>query len=218
MKIKYVAHSCFLVTTDNGTRIITDPYEPGCFDGAMKYQPVGEDAEIVLVSHGHADHCHVQSVGGNPRVVDEAGTCTVNGIDILGVSTDHDTSGGSERGNNIIFRLEADGLVLCHLGDLGHTVDEATVRKLKPVDILMTPVGGFFTIGTQEADAVIDSLKPTLVIPMHFKTEGVDFPIAPVDDFLSGREEVLWQGGSEVEITAGNLPEGVMVLEPANMP
>ena len=218
MKIKYIGHACFLITTDSGTRIITDPYEPGSFDGAVKYKPVGESADIVLISHGHADHNHAASVSGDPRIVDEAGACLVDGIDILGVATYHDTSGGYERGSNIIFRFEADRLALCHMGDIGHTLDDATARQLKPVDVLMLPVGGFFTIGSAEADTLIDLLMPGLVIPMHFKTEGVDFPIAPVDDFLSGRAEVLWEGGSEVEVNAGNLPEGVMVLNPANLP
>ena len=158
MKIKYIGHSCFLVTTDSGTRIITDPYEPGCYDGAVKYRPVGQEADIVLVSHAHADHSHIASVSGNPRVVEESGAKTIDGIKILGVSTYHDTSEGSERGSNIIFRFEVDGLALCHLGDIGHTLDDATAHQLKPVDILMMPVGGFFTISSEEADALIDSL------------------------------------------------------------
>lgn len=218
MKIKYIGHSCFLVTTDNGTRIVTDPYEPGSYDGAVKYRPVGEDADIVLVSHSHPDHNHLDSVSGSPRVIDQAGTSSADGIDILGVSTYHDTSEGSERGSNIIFRIEADGLTLCHLGDLGHLLDDATAHHLRPVDILMLPVGGFFAIGSEEADPIIEALQPGLVIPMHFKTEGVDFPIAPVDDFLSGREGVVREGSSEVEVTASNLPKGVLVLEPANLP
>ncbi len=218
MRIKYIGHSCFLVTTGSGTRIITDPYEPGCYDGAVKYRPVGQEADIVLVSHGHPDHSHIASVSGGPKVIREAGAATIEDVNILGVSTYHDTSEGSERGSNIIFRFEVDGLALCHLGDIGHTLDDATAHQLKPVDILMMPVGGFFTISSEEADALIDSLRPGLVIPMHFKTEGADFPIAPVDDFLTGRKEVLWEGDSEVEIEASRLPEGVMVLNPANLP
>ena len=216
MKIKYIGHACFLLTAKDGTRIITDPYEPGSYDGAVKYQPVGEEADIVLISHGHPDHNHAASVSGSPRVVEVAGANTVNGIKILGVSTYHDTSQGSERGGNIIFRFEADGLSVCHLGDIGHTLEDATAHQLKPVDILMLPVGGFFTIGSQEADALMDSLMPRLVIPMHFKTEGADFPIAPVNEFLAGRKEVSWEGGSELEVTASNLPKGVVVLNPAN--
>jgi L-ascorbate metabolism protein UlaG (beta-lactamase superfamily) len=218
MKIKYIGHACFLLETSGGTRIITDPYEPGSFDGAVKYKPVGEGADIVLVSHGHADHNYTASVSGNPRIVEQAGSYNIEGISILGVSTYHDMSGGSERGTNIIFRMMTDGIAVCHMGDIGHTLDEATARQLRPVDILMMPVGGFFTVGSDEADSLINSLTPGLVIPMHFKTEGVDFPIAPVDEFLSGRKEVLWEEGSEVEVTAGNLPEGVMVLNPANLP
>ena len=218
MKIKYIGHACFLMTTENGTRIVTDPYEPGSYDGAVKYRPVGEEADIVLVSHGHPDHNHTASVSGNPRVVEEAGANIFDGIKILGISTYHDTSQGSERGGNIIFRFEVDGLALCHLGDIGHTLDDATAHQLRPVDILMLPVGGVFAIGSDEADALIDSLRPGLVIPMHYKTEGVDFPIAPVNEFLSGRKEVLWEGESEVEVTAGSLPEGVLVLNPANLP
>ncbi|UCG38688.1 MAG: MBL fold metallo-hydrolase [bacterium] len=218
MKVKFLGHACFLLTTGSGVRIITDPYEPGCFDGAMKYRPVQDEADVVLVSHGHADHCHVAGVRGSPKVVDQAGDRTISGMRILGVPTYHDTSKGSERGENVIFRLEADGLVLCHLGDLGHRLDPGTVEKLKPVDVLFLPVGGFFTVGGDEADDIMDALEPKLVIPMHFKTEGVDFPIAPVSEFLSGRQAVHRAGTSHVDLKADGLPEGILVLEPANLP
>jgi L-ascorbate metabolism protein UlaG (beta-lactamase superfamily) len=218
MKIKYIGHSTFLLTTSDGTRIITDPYEPGSYDGAVKYKPVGEEADIVLVSHGHPDHNHVASISGKFEVVDQPGEVNVGSVALHGIPTYHDTSEGSERGENIIFRIVADGFTVCHLGDLGHTLGEGIAADIKPVDVLFLPVGGFYAVGSEEADSLIASLEPKLVIPMHFKTEGADFPIAPVDDFLSGRKGVQRPGGSEVELSVADLPEGILVLEPANLP
>lgn len=218
MKIKYIAHSTFLITTEDGTRIITDPYEPGSYDGAVKYRPIQEEADIVLVSHGHPDHNHTESVSGDFKVVNQPGEADIGAVKLLGVPTYHDTSEGSERGENIIFRIEADGLSVCHLGDLGHLLGEGIANDLKPVDILFLLVGGFFAVGPDESDALIGALEPKLVIPMHFKTDGADFPIAPVDDFLAGREGVQRPGVSAVEFSAADLPKGIMVLEPANLP
>jgi len=218
MKIKYFGHSAFLITTSDGTRIITDPYEPGSYDGAVKYRPINEEAGIVLVSHSHPDHNHTASISGKFQVVDQPGETVVGSVQLSGVSTFHDTSEGSERGENIIFRIEADGLSVCHLGDLGHTLGEGTAVDLKPVDVLFLLVGGFYAVGSDEADSLIAALEPKLVIPMHYKTDGADFPIAPVDDFLSGREGVQRPGGSEVELSATDLPKGILVLEPANLP
>ncbi|MFV2081994.1 MAG: MBL fold metallo-hydrolase, partial [bacterium] len=130
----------------------------------------------------------------------------------------HDTSKGSERGSNIIFKAVIDGISVCHLGDLGHIISEETAGRIKPVDVLFMPVGGFFTIGKEESDSIIQALEPDLVIPMHFKTAGVDFPIAPVDDFLEGRQNVTRDGSSEAELTGDGLPAGILVLDPAAVP
>jgi L-ascorbate metabolism protein UlaG (beta-lactamase superfamily) len=205
MRIKYIG-------------IVTDPYEPGCYDGAVKYEPVSVEADLVLVSHDHADHNWSSGVGGNPDVISEAGDRTVREVMLRGVPTFHDTTQGSERGDNIIFRFVVDGLSLCHLGDLGHTLEADVADQLKPVDILFLPVGGVFAIGSDESDSIISALSPKLVIPMHFKTEGVDFPIAPVDDFLAGRDAVSRPGGSEAVLTAEDLPSGTLVLDPAALP
>ncbi len=218
MKIKFIGHSCFLVTTGDGIRILTDPYEPGSYDGAVKYRPVDDEADVVLVSHGHTDHNYTAGVPGNPRVVDRPGETTAGTITILGVPCWHDSSHGSKRGGNIIFKVEADGLSFCHLGDLGHTLDTEAVEKLLPVDVLFLPVGGYFTLGSDDVDAVISSVDPKVVIPMHYKTSGVDFSIAPVDIFLAGRKGVRRPGTSEVDLTAGDVTAGILVLEPANLP
>ena len=218
MKIKYIGHSAFLLTTGDGTRIVTDPYEPGSYDGGVKYRPIGEEADVVLVSHGHPDHNYPAGVPGSFTVLDKPGENTVSGVNILGVPAFHDSSGGAERGEVVIFRIEADGLSVCHLGDLGHTLGEGIAADLKPVDVLLIPVGGFFTVGKEEVDSLIATLEPRLVIPMHFKTAGVDFPIAPVDDFLAGREGVQRDGRSEIELSTTDLPRGILVLEPANLP
>lgn len=218
MKIKYIGHSCFLFISKNGTRILTDPYEHGAYDGAVKYEPVEEEAEIVLVSHDHPDHNCTGDIRGEPEIISAIGNRLVEDIEISGVSAFHDTSKGSERGSNIVFRFVVDDISVCHLGDLGHTLEDSAAAQLKPVDVLLMPVGGFFTIGSGESDAIIGALAPSLVIPMHYKTEGVDFPIAPVDEFLEGRKNIAPAGSSEVEFTKKSLPLGILVLEPAAVP
>ncbi|TNF48092.1 MBL fold metallo-hydrolase [bacterium] len=218
MKVKYIAHACFLIETSTGTRILTDPYEPGSYDGAVKYLPVTDEADIVLVSHDHADHNWVAGVSGDPIVVREAGDRTVNDVQITGVHSYHDTSLGSERGENIIYRIFTEGLTVCHLGDLGHLLDDEAVASLRPVDVLLLPVGGTFAIDAKVAGQVRDALSPSLTIPMHFKTDGVDFPISPVDDYLADLQDVTRAGSSEVEFSADDIPSGTVLLEPSALP
>ncbi|MBN2720090.1 MAG: MBL fold metallo-hydrolase [Proteobacteria bacterium] len=218
MKIKYIGHACFLVLTADGMRILTDPYEPDCYDGALKYRPIREEADVVLVSHSHPDHSGAAYVPGKPVVIDRPGPSSVGSVEISGIQVWHDASGGAERGENIIFRIAADDLVVCHLGDVGHGLDSGTARKLRPVDVLLIPVGGYFTADQKAVDDIISDLDPALVIPMHYKTSGCDFPIAPVEDFLKGRGDVSRPGSSEISLKAGDVPGGTLVLEPANLP
>ncbi len=218
MRIKYIAHSCFLIETSAGTRILTDPYEPGSFDGAVKYLLVSEEADIVLVTHDHADHNWITGVSGDPKIVKDAGEQTVNGVQIVGIRFYHDTSLGSERGENVVFRVFIDGLSICHLGDLGHPLDEGEAASLRPVNVLLMPVGGTFTIDAQVAGQVRAALSPRLTIPMHFKTDGADFPIAPVDSYLAGLQDVTRTGSSEIELSRDDIPSGTVLLEPSALP
>jgi len=212
MKIKYLAHAAFLITAENGTRIVTDPYNAG---GGLKYGAIKETAEIVTVSHEHGDHNNVSAVKGSPQVVKTGGE--VKGIKIKTVLAAHDDKNGSQRGKNTIFCFEVDGVNVCHAGDLGHELSADQVKAIGRVDALMIPVGGFFTIDARTATKVCDQLKPRVILPMHYKTDKADFPIAGVDEFLKGKSSVTRSNDSEIELKAGKLPAAtqIIVLEPS---
>jgi L-ascorbate metabolism protein UlaG (beta-lactamase superfamily) len=213
MKIKWLGHAAFLITADNGTRIITDPF--GDFTG-LSYNPIQETADVVIISHDHGDHKGAK-IKGDPKLVTGAGRKEVDGIEIEGLDTYHDTSKGSERGANTVFCFTVDGMRVCHMGDLGHDLSEAEVTGLGRVDILIIPVGGFYTIDAETAGVICDKLKPRVIIPMHYKTDKCAFPIAGVDEFLKGKTEVKKLDYSEVELTLESLPAKteIVVLEHA---
>jgi L-ascorbate metabolism protein UlaG (beta-lactamase superfamily) len=212
MKIKWLGHAAFLITTDSGIRIITDPYKPA---DDLKYGEIKESADIVTVSHEHFDHNNAAAVQGNPQVVRK--TTEAKGIKFKGIPTYHDDAGGSKRGSNTIFCFEVDGLNICHMGDLGHALNDKQVAEVGKVDILLIPVGGFYTIDAKAASQICDQLKPRVIIPMHYKTNKIDFPITGVDEFLKGKDNVSRLDNSEVEFKAGEFPAGtqITVLKPA---
>ncbi|HBE73588.1 MAG TPA: MBL fold metallo-hydrolase [candidate division Zixibacteria bacterium] len=219
MKLRYLAHSAFLLTTSKGTRIITDPYEAGSYGGAVGYRPIEEEADAITVSHDHPDHCHVCQKHREAKLIEAPGEHRVAEVEIRGVPTYHDQAGGQERGKNIMFVYQADGVRVCHCGDLGHVLDDKHVKELGPVDVLLLPVGGFYTIDAAEADQVIAKVKPRVAVPMHYKTEKLGFGIATVEPFVNGKNNVINIGESEVEIDAAKLARGpeVWVLRPCKL-
>ncbi len=217
MKIKWYGHAAFLITSDQGVKIITDPYESGAYGGQLAYGKIGDQADIVLTSHDHADHNDTKSLPGSPQVVKGSGTMSVKGVSFKGIATYHDPSKGRERGTNTVFTFTVDGIKVCHLGDLGHVLSEKEVAEIGPVDILLIPVGGYFTIDPKEATRVAEQIKPKVLIPMHFKTEKCGFPIAPVEDFLKGKGNVKRPKSSEATFDRTSLPQTmeIVVLEHA---
>ncbi len=216
MTIKFLGHAAFLITSEDGVRIITDPYEPEGYDGALRYGPITDEADIVTVSHDHADHNYVQGVPGDPVVVTES--TEVSSISFRATDSYHDDTQGTERGPNRIFCFEVDGIRVCHLGDLGHLLSTEQVSSIGDVDLLLIPVNGHFAIDSQGATGVIDQLQPTVAIPMHYKTPKLDVPVGSVDDFLAGKQNVENSGASQMTVCADELGEGpqIIVLEAAN--
>jgi L-ascorbate metabolism protein UlaG (beta-lactamase superfamily) len=217
MKIKWYGHAAFLIASDKGVKIITDPYESGAYGGQLSYGQIKDQADIVLTSHDHADHNDAKSLPGSPEMVKGSGSKTVKGISIKGLSTYHDPSKGSERGANTIFTFTVDGIKICHLGDLGHLLSEKELAEIGSVDILFIPVGGYFTIDAKEATRVAEQIKPKVLIPMHFKTEKCGFPITPVEDFLKGKSNAKRLKASEIAFEKKTLPQQmeIVVLEHA---
>jgi L-ascorbate metabolism protein UlaG (beta-lactamase superfamily) len=217
MKIKWYGHAAFLITSAQGTRFIIDPYESGAFGGQLSYGRIKDQADFVLITHDHADHNDTKDLPGAPQVIKGSGSKTVKGVSIKGVATYHDPSKGSERGSNTVFTFKVDDIRVCHLGDLGHILSDKELAEIGVVDVLLIPVGGYFTIDPKEATRVAEQIKPKVVIPMHFKTEKCGFPIATVEDFLKGKKNVRRAKASEATFEKATLPQQmeIVVLEHA---
>jgi L-ascorbate metabolism protein UlaG (beta-lactamase superfamily) len=211
MKVKYYGHAAFLVTSDQGTRIITDPYKPGAF-GAISYGKIPDEGDVVVVSHDHDDHNSSGELAGNPEVIRTSGKRSVHGIEFNGIPTFHDTSSGNERGENIIFSFTVDGITICHLGDLGHALSQDEVEAIGAVDLLLLPVGGFYTIDSEAASEIARRLNPSIVIPMHFKTGKCELPITPVEEFTRGKARVKVMDSSEISLDKSDLPKETEII------
>jgi L-ascorbate metabolism protein UlaG (beta-lactamase superfamily) len=217
VKIEWIGHACFCITSQAGLKILTDPYETG-FRDIINYGPVNESADIVTVSHEHGDHNHVAAVSGDPTVVKATGVTSVKGVDFKGIAVYHDRVQGTERGPNTIFTFEVDGIRLTHLGDLGHPLSAEQMGELAGTQVLFAPTGG--PAATLELEEVIDlweRLKPAVVIPMHFRTERCSFPKYSADDLVKMRPAAKKAGASEISILKDELPEAIeiVILEPS---
>jgi len=216
MIVKFLGHACFLLTSSSGLRVMTDPYESGAFGGALSYAPIADTADIVLVSHEHADHNYVRGVPGSPKVCRQG--CEFHGIEFRAVQACHDPEGGTKRGHTTIFAFSLDGIRVCHLGDLGATLTPELAAAIGPVDVLLIPVGGTYTLDAGQAWSVVAQLNPRVVIPMHYKTTRTTMPLSPVEAFVAGKPRVEHTRRASVSLTAETLGEGprVVVLDPAN--
>jgi len=209
MKIKWLGHSSFLVTSDGGVKIITDPYATGM---GIDYDQIQESADVVLVSHAHPDHNNVAAVKGDPQTIMEPSTQTAKGIEFKGIATYHDEDEGKQRGPNTVFAFTVDGVNTCFLGDLGHQLSSEQAAQIGEVDVLLVPVGGFFTIDAENATKICDTLKPKVVIPMHYKTDKCAYPLAMLDDFINGKQQMSHENDSEVELTKEQLPSATQIV------
>lgn len=180
MQITWYGHSCFLLTAESGYTILTDP----C-DRETGYNLHDIVCDTVTVSHDHHDHNCLAGVSGRPLVIRTAGEHMAGDIAVTGFDSYHDEAKGAKRGTNIVFRYEIDGLNVLHLGDLGHMLSEEQIEKIGPVDILLAPIGGVYTIDAKKATVLADALSAKVLIPMHYKTPALHFNIEGLEPLLA---------------------------------
>ena len=204
LELRWNGHACFSLTC-RGFTVVFDPYENNYVPG---FGPLDLEADLVLCSHGHGDHsaAHVVKLrqgGSNPFTITE-------------LHTFHDPQGGALRGENTIRVLEAGGLRAAHFGDLGCELTPTQLAELRGLDIAMIPVGGFYTIGPEEARALIDKLDARVVVPMHYRMGDVGLPaIRELDDFLALVEDYVYYPGNSITVNAGTRPQvAVLTYQP----
>jgi L-ascorbate metabolism protein UlaG (beta-lactamase superfamily) len=206
MEITWLGYSCFRLKGKN-TTVITDPFPPD-----LGYSVEKTSARIITVSHNHPEHAYIQGLGAETRLVNRPGEYEIGGVLIIGISTFHDAENGAVSGKNTIFAIEVDDVSVCHLGDLGHSLSSKQIEDLGNVDVLLVPVGGGTTINATQAAAVVRSLEPKIVIPMHYKTLTLVKELDTVDKFLKemGLNEVVPQ--PKLAVTKATLPLTTQVV------
>lgn len=217
MNITWHGYSCFRIQEQNRDRdvtLVTDPYAP---EGGKK-MPRGLSADIITISHDHPRHNHVEAVGGNPFIIDSPGEYEIKEMYVSGVATYHDKVEGKEKGKNVIYYINADGLHLLHLGDLNHPLEEKHMEELHEIDVLFVPVGGGGDVLTaKQAAEVVSQIEPRLIIPMHYKTAGFCPKCDPIEAFIKATGLIRPEPVAKLKISGKDLPQEemrVIILEP----
>jgi L-ascorbate metabolism protein UlaG (beta-lactamase superfamily) len=206
MEISWLGYSCFRLK-GKSTTVMTDPFPPG-----IGYTLDKPTARIVTVSHKHLDHSFTQAFDPETRIIDKPGEYEIGGVLIIGLAAFHDAESGARLGKNNVYAIEIDDVNICHLGDLGHPLSSDQIEELGNIDVLLVPVGGIDTISASQVSALVRSIEPKIVIPMHYKTLNLNRQMDGVDKFLKemGITESVPQ--NKLTITKGSLPLTTQVI------
>ncbi|OGD88603.1 hypothetical protein A3D81_00920 [Candidatus Curtissbacteria bacterium RIFCSPHIGHO2_02_FULL_40_17] len=210
--IWWYGQACFRIKGKSAC-IVCDPYDPG-FTGLS---PLKLEADIITVSHQHQDHNATSAVktaeGKDPFVIAGPGEYEISKVNIVGIDSFHDDSGGSARGKNTIYLINIDDVNIVHLGDLGQKkLSQEQVEQLSSCDVLLIPAGGVYTISAKEAPDIIAQIEPKIVVPMHYKVEGLKFDLESESKFLESFGKEKLAPVSKLSVSVERLPEEVEIV------
>ena len=215
MDISWLGHACFQLRGKSVT-LVTDPFstQQGPAQGELpRLSKI--NAPIVTVSHNHPGHNNIAAISGNPRVVRGPGEYEISDVLITGVASYHDDKHGKERGRNTIYVIHMDDIVICHLGDLGHTLQEEQLEEVADADVLLIPIGGQNSLDATQAAEVISQVEPRIVIPMHYRSMSGE-NTGPLNKFCREMGVETLDPQPKLVVTRNNLPieTQVVILTP----
>jgi len=209
LDVTWLGHGCFRLR-GRGAAVVTDPYPPSI---GLKLQRL--DGDLVTVSHEHENHNYTQ-VMRDAYEIRGPGEYEVAGVSVIGVPTFHDAEKGAKHGRNTVYLIEIDDVRVCHLGDLGHRLDDAEAETISSPDVLLVPVGGNTAINAVQAAEVVRQLEPRFVVPMHYAIPGLKLQLDTLDRFL--KEMAVTSAEPQpklsVQASSGEYDTKVVVLEP----
>jgi L-ascorbate metabolism protein UlaG (beta-lactamase superfamily) len=220
MRVEWYGHSAFHLSTPERS-VAIDPFADMSMAAShgmqFDYPPIeGVEADLLLVTHEHADHNGVDAIAGDPAILrSTAGMLESPLGEVTAIASEHDEQAGTARGPNTIFVFELDGLRVSHFGDFGQSaLRDEQAAAIGAIDLLILPVGGGFTIGARQAALIVERLSPRWVVPMHYRTPRTNF-LETVDQFLESFEHVERLSRSAFEIEALPAQDGPLVVVPA---
>jgi len=216
-KIVWAGQSCFEISVSDGkdhsATIVIDPF------GDVGLKMPSFTADVLLTTHDHQDHNNIKAVKGEPFIITGSGEYEVKGVFVKGIDSFHDDVDGKDRGKNTIYTIETENIRFCHLGDFGQKqLTDDQLEKIGPVDILMIPVGGVYTIDASQAQKIVGQVDPKIVIPMHFELPKLTVKLDSVEKFLKIMGKNSVESVDKLNIKVSSLPKdgdmSIIVLKP----
>ncbi len=206
MDITWYGHSCFRITERGFATIVTDPVS-----ASLGYVVPRLKADIVTISHDAPGHNDLDIVRGFQHLINGPGEYEIGEVFIIAVATFDPARENPRR--NIVYVFDFNSLTVAHLGDLDHVPNQSMIDALGSIDVALVPVGGGEALSSRQAAEVISLLEPSIVVPMHFRTEvlqGVE--LEPVDRFLKEMGVNAAEPEPLLRVSAGSLPEQTQVV------
>ncbi|WP_294394362.1 MBL fold metallo-hydrolase [uncultured Clostridium sp.] len=196
MQIIWCGHSCFMIKTNEGKRILIDP-----FNISLGYDTHFPKCDLITISHNHFDHSYVNKINTDTKIINTCGDFKFDFLQLKGIRSFHDNFNGLKRGSNIIFIYKFNNFSLAHLGDLGHIPDKSVLDELNSLDLLMIPVGGNFTLDGISASNLCRLLRPRYVIPMHYKTTLTNIQLNGCKNFITTMNDIIKINSNTIDLS-----------------